>query len=110
MNHMASADRNEHDSDEDYYRPMLCTAHATITINETQNVELADGQAYGYSARGARNNTRYILNENGERFESVMTRSFNSKRAYVTPKGSVVLDSMSSEDEEDVHRVCGRLS
>lgn len=99
MNHMAAADNKEHDSDEhdsddDYYRPVMCTTHATMETNEAQKVELSDG----HGARGAKRNTGHIVNESGERVESVMTHSFNSKRAYVIPEGYVGLDSMSSVD------------
>ena len=82
---MAAADSDEYDSDDDYYRPILCTTHVAAGSGEQPDI----GQA---------NNTGHITNESGEKVEIVMTHSFNNKRAYVIPPGSVGLDSMSSVD------------
>lgn len=86
-NHMVAVggakDEDEYDSDDEHYRPCLCTAHM-ISPNS--------------GAHASKKNEGRIVGSDGEQIESVMTHSFNSKRAYVIPHGSVGLDSMSSVD------------
>lgn len=73
-------DHDEEDSEDEYYQPpsLWGSIHVTSDCDST--------------------NTGHITNEAGETTESVMTNSFNSRRAYVIPRGSVGLDSMSSVD------------
>lgn len=68
-------DQHESDGDQDY-EIAFCTVH------EAGNVV----------------NTGHILGQKGEVVDSAETVSFDQERAYVIPKGSVGLDSMSSVD------------
>jgi len=92
MNHMTYAKSDEEDSDDEYYRPMFCTSHSPDDNNEKPTEARNEKDAVRAAHAG------HITNENGEGIESVMTHSFNTRRAHVIPRGSVGLDSMSTVD------------
>lgn len=77
MNHMVADDEDECDPEDEHHRPIFCTTHDTSPGS---------------------NNSGRITNDSGVKVESVMTHSFNHKRAYVIPGGIVGLDSMFSVD------------
>ena len=92
-NHMTAESSEEYDSDDDYYRVMMCTSHEEAHVGSVPRTKGQDE-----IPRNPANNIGHIVDESVHKVESVITHSFNRKRGYVIPKGIVGFYSMSTVD------------